>query len=117
MTLWEIIILLVFIAAIWFWLDSIHAKDIASRAGKKGCADEGVSFLDETVEITHLSVKRDSRGILHFYREYRFEFSSDGSQRYRGDMSLFGKRPGRVTLEPHRVPVDYHQSKLPTDIF
>jgi len=97
------IILLLFIAAIWFWLDGIHAKDIASRAGKKSCSDQGVNFLDDTVEITRTRLKRDSAGKLHFYREYRFEFSSDGSQRYRGEMTVFGKQVSNVILEPHRM--------------
>lgn len=112
MTLWEIIILLVFIAAIWFWLDGIHAKDLASRAGKKACSDQGVDFLDDTVEITRTRLKRDSSGKLHFYRDYRFEFSSDGSQRYRGEMTVFGKQVRNVILEPHRVTVDIRRLNI-----
>ncbi len=106
MTFWEMIILLLFIAAIWFWLDGIHAKDIATQAAKKGCSDQGVDFLDDTVEITRTRLKRDSSGKLHFYREYRFEFSSDGSQRYHGEMTVYGKYVRAVILEPHRMTED-----------
>jgi len=103
MTLWEMIILLLFIAAIWFWLDGIHVRDIASQAARKSCSEQGVAYLDDTVEITRTRLKRDSSGKLHFYREYRFEFSSDGSQRYRGEMTVFGKHVSNVILEPHRM--------------
>lgn len=112
MMLSEIIILLMFIACLWFWLDSIHTKEIAARAGKKNCINEGVDFLDDTVEITRIRLKRDAIGKLHFYREYQFEFSSDGSQRYRGKLTVFGKQVGGIVMEPHRVPADYNKLNI-----
>lgn len=91
MTPSEFIILFVLVAAIYYWIDTIFAKEIAVKHGKARCKELGVTFLDETVEITKTRLKRNPRGTILFSREYSFEFSSDGIRRYTGSIVMLGK--------------------------
>jgi hypothetical protein len=97
------LLLLIFLGLlIWFWLDSARAKEVASSAGSRACGHGQVSFLDETVEITKLRLKRDTDGRMRLQREYRFEFSSDGSRRYQGRITMLGHRVAALSMDAYR---------------
>lgn len=91
MTPSEFIILFVLLAVIFYWIDTIFAKEIACKHGKDKCQELGVTFLDATVEITKTRLKRNAKGTIKFKRDYSFEFSSDGIRRYQGSISMLGK--------------------------
>ncbi|HEC29408.1 MAG TPA: DUF3301 domain-containing protein [Gammaproteobacteria bacterium] len=101
----EVIILLCFLAIIWYWLDGMSAKELARKGGLDACNNVEVHFLDESVVLNKLRLKRDGDGRVFFNRHYQFEFTSDGSCRYRGDIVLLGKKVMQVTLEPHRFTI------------
>jgi len=87
----EFIILFILVALIFYWIDTIFAKEIAVKHGKDRCKELGVTFLDATVEITKTRLRRNPRGTVQFRREYSFEFSSDGIRRYSGEIVMLGK--------------------------
>ena len=91
MTPSEFIILFILVALIFYWIDTIFAKEIAVKHGKDRCKELGVTFLDATVEITKTRLRRNPRGTIQFRREYSFEFSSDGVRRYSGEIIMLGK--------------------------
>jgi len=91
MSLSEFIILFILVALIFYWIDTIFAKEIAVKHGKDRCKELGVTFLDATVEITKTRLRRNPRGTVQFRREYSFEFSSDGIRRYSGEIIMLGK--------------------------
>ena len=95
-------------AATGYWLEAMRSKEFARAAGKRACEQAQVQFLDDTVELVRVRVKRDGYGRLGFYREFRFEFSDDGAARRRGELAMFGKRVLHVSLEPHRFPDQLH---------
>jgi hypothetical protein len=99
----EILVLLFMIAGIGYWLESMRSKEIASMAGKLTCNKADVDFLDDTVMLHKLSLRRDAEGNMRIYREYRFEFASDGSHRYHGEIIMLGKRVSQVAMEPYRM--------------
>lgn len=86
----------------WYWYDAIRAKELATDAGRKRCNDVGVIFLDDTVALVRLRLRRNGEGRLSIYREYRFEFASDGGARYGGEIALHGGRITRLDMEPYR---------------
>lgn len=94
--------LLGLVAAAGYWLEAMRGKELARAAGKRACEQAQVQFLDDTVELVRVRVQRDGGGRLGLRREYRFEFSDDGSVRRRGELALLGRRVVRVALEPHR---------------
>ena len=96
--------LLVLGGLIWYWLDAMRTKEIAVAGGRIACDEVGVIFLDDTVAMCGMRLGRDDTGQLVFVRRYRFEFTSDGSQRYRGLLTLTGKKVEKLQMEPYRVP-------------
>lgn len=94
----EILMLLVPLAAAWFWLDSVKARDIAVTAARRACTREGVQLLDETVAGRRLRLKRDEAGQMRFHREFHFEFSDTGDNRRPGVIILLGQRVELVSL-------------------
>jgi len=100
----EILILFLFLILIWYWLDGARTKELASHAGRNACKQANVDFLDDTVALTHVRLKRDKEGRILINRYYQFEFSSDGSCRYHGKVELLGKRITDLFLDVHRLP-------------
>ncbi len=104
MSITEILLLIILSAGVWFWLDSLRAWEIIQKSCKKACQAQGLNFLDDAVVLSKLRLRRGVKGHVVFYREYRFEFSSDGSHRYQGLISLLGKHIKQIELEPFRQP-------------
>ena len=88
----------------WYWLDAMRTKEIAVAGGRIACDEVGVAFLDDTVALCGVRLGRDNGGQLVLVRRYRFEFTSDGSQRYRGLLTLVGKQVDQLQMEPYRIP-------------
>ena len=97
------IIFIVVGALVWFWFDSIGAKEKARVTGRDYCSKGNVQFLDDTVALSKLRLKRNSLGRLNFYREFKFEFSSSGDDRYIGVISLLGQRVDKVQMDVYPI--------------
>lgn len=95
MTVGEILSLLLFAAAVWLWLDSLKAREIAVRAARAACAAEQLLLLDDTVAIANLKLRRNDDGQVQLQRAYDFEYSDTGNNRLTGSVVLLGHR---VTL-------------------
>ena len=94
----DLFVVILFLAALLFWWDSLGARESARVAGKRACEQHQVQLLDDTVAIDRLRVKRSTYGRLQFYREYRFEFSYSGEERSFGRVVLLGRRVLNVDL-------------------
>ena len=91
-TLFDIAIFFGFAALLWYWLAGIRSKEIARAAGRHASEQAQAQFLDDTVELTKLRLRRDGQGRLAWYREYRFEFTRNGDYRIRGALAMLGQR-------------------------
>lgn len=98
----DFILLVILIAFIFYWLDSIRAKEIATKNALIACKKELIEFLDDTVVIKKVRLRRDVKGKIAIYREYQFEFSSTGEFRYKGVVRLLGQFLIDVDLEPYQ---------------
>ena len=94
--------LLLLIGGVWYWFHAIRAKELARLAGRRRCNEVGVIFLDDTVMLTRLRLRRDAMGRVKIYREFQFEFASDGGIRYGGEITLLGERILSLIMEPYR---------------
>ena len=103
----ELLWILSLAAVVWFWLDSMRTNELARNIGRHACEKSEVLFLDDTVVLQKIRMRRNTNGQMTLYREYQFEFTSDGSQRYKGKIALNGKRLIDVQLEAHRIPQEY----------
>jgi hypothetical protein len=104
MSFLQLLVLLTIGALFWYWLDSMRIQERAHKIGKKGCENAGVMFLDDTVVLTKIGLRRDDSGYMRLFREYHFEFTSDGSRRYEGIISMNGRQLQQFHLEPFRIP-------------
>jgi hypothetical protein len=88
----ELTVLLAFLAAGWFWLDSLRARDIALDGARRACEAEGVQLLDWTVAMKKIRLGRDDEGRRGFQRTYEFEFSDTGNNRIGGSITVIGRQ-------------------------
>ena len=98
----DLLFILLLAALAGFWLDSLRALETARSAGKRACNSAGVQFLDDTVTVTALTLKRNAAGQMAIRRTYRFEFSDTGDNRLEGTLVLLGARVESVEMEPFR---------------
>lgn len=105
----EVLIWLLLAAAlVWYWLDGMRSHEIARGLGRTACVQANVLLLDDTVVLSRIRLRRNAWGRLSLYREYHFEFTSDGSQRYNGCLSMLGRQLQEVQLDAYRMPPEQH---------
>ena len=102
----ENLLLLLLAALAWFWWDGLQKREIALAAARLACERAGVQFLDASVALRKIRLRRDDMQRARFYREYAFEYSTQGDDRQPGWVWLLGPRVVNVTLvEQNVVPL------------
>jgi hypothetical protein len=96
---WEVLLLVVFGAAGWYWYAGMQAREQAVAVGRRACAEGGLQFLDESVALSRTRFARNGSGQLQFQRDYRFEFSDTGNNRRPGVVRMLGDRVEWVSLD------------------
>ncbi len=84
--MWEGAAIIVIVAGIAFWVDSLRARERALAAGRRACERYGVQ-----------------PGRLRLRRTYSFEFSDTGNNRRHGAIVMLGAELQDLQLEPYRV--------------
>jgi len=95
-----LISLLLLGGVLWFWQDSLRAREHAKAAGLRACKRCGVQLLDDTVALEKLRIRRDTDGRLTWERVYVFEFTEDGVFRLCGSIMMLGRRVQLLHMEP-----------------
>lgn len=80
------------------WRDSMRARERAILFCRNLCSRHQVQFLDDTVALTRLGIRRDPNRGLKIHRVYEFEFSTEGQSRSLGSVILTGDRIDAVHL-------------------
>lgn len=88
----ELLLLLAAIAVASFWYAGRRAAEIATLVGRQACARAGVQWLDQSVHLLGLRLRRTPDGWLGLERQYGFEYSSGGEDRHGGRIVLLGHR-------------------------
>jgi Protein of unknown function (DUF3301) len=101
--MWEGAAIVLLVAGIFFWLDSLRARERALKAGREACKRYELQFLDDTVSVTRLRLGRDEEGQLKIARTYTFEFSDTGNNRRHGAIVMLGGELQDLQLEPFRI--------------
>ena len=100
---WQILIFGLGFLGIYFWIDSLRAREHAVAAGRSACERYGVQLLDDTVAVAWLRFARDEDGRLRLRRTYTFEFSDTGNNRRHGTIVMLGARVEDLHLEPYML--------------
>jgi len=93
------ILLIILGFAGWFWFDTQRSQEMAKAICQKVCSKLKLQFLDDTVVLRRLRLRRNSRGSLRVQRTYQFEFYDGGNERQRGTVTMRG-----ITLEMLEMP-------------
>jgi len=101
----ELLTVLVLGAVVWFWFDSLKAREAGLDAARRACLREGLQFLDETVVGHGIRFERDDKGHLVLRRGFDFEYSLSGDDRYRGAVVIEGRDVVLVDTAQHRSRV------------
>jgi hypothetical protein len=101
--MWESAAIVLIIAGIAFWVDSLRARERALVAGRRACERYGVQLLDATVQFARLRLARDDEGRLRLRRTYTFEFSDTGNNRRHGAIVMLGAELQDMQLEPYAL--------------
>ncbi len=89
--MWEGAAIVLIVAGIFLWLDSLRARERAVQAGRSACERHSLQFLD------------DEEGQLKIARTYTFEFSDTGNNRRHGAIVMLGGEMQDLQLEPYRM--------------
>lgn len=108
-----LVLLATAVAGAWFWNDTLRARDRMLETCRRLCRELKVQFLDDSVVLTRIRLGRGAGGWPEFTREYQFDFSGDGQDRWHGRASLAGRRvlsvqfehPEGVTIQGAGAPV------------
>jgi|SRR5688572_2472630 len=101
--MWEGAAIVLICAGIFFWLDSLRARERAVQAGRAACQRHELQFLDDTVSFTRVRLARDDGGQLKIARTYSFEFSDTGNNRRQGAIVMLGGELQHLQLDPYRI--------------
>jgi hypothetical protein len=101
--MWEAAAIVVIVASLLFWVDSLRARERALAAGRAACARNGLQFLDETVAGASLRLARNEAGELRIRRVFAFEFSDTGDNRRQGSIVMLGGELQDLQMEPYKI--------------
>lgn len=101
--MWEVLAIALIAAGVFFWLDSLRARERALEAGRSACERYALQFLDDTVAFARLRLARNEDGGLRIARTYTFEFSDTGNNRRHGAIVMLGAQLQDVRLEPYPI--------------
>ena len=95
----ELLIILGIGIALVYWRAAARSKEIAAAAARRECNLCEVQLLDQSVHLIKLSASRDQNDLWRMWREYRFEYATDGEDRFGGRITLLAQRVIRIEME------------------
>lgn len=93
------------VVIVWFWTDSMHAREMALRHCTKLCRQMDVQLLDQTVRLARLRIGKNQKGHIQFRRFYVYELSTDGVDRWYGIAILLGQNLEYLRMEHPQGPI------------
>jgi hypothetical protein len=78
-------------ALVWFWYDSMRARETAERLARDWCRARGWELLDGTVALVSLAPTR-ADGVLRIRRRYEFAHTRGDLTRHVGLIVMAGRQ-------------------------
>ena len=104
---WGLLALILLGAAVlWFWQDSLAARESANAAAKEACTRLGLQFLDGTVAFARIALVRVDGGFLQLRRTYVFDYTATSIERRQGFVLLTGRRVESIGYAPGETQAD-----------
>jgi hypothetical protein len=112
-------LILIATAVVWFWKDSMAARERANAAALDACERLSLQFLDGTVAFARIAFARNGVGRFALQRTYIFDYTADSIERRQGFIVLTGThidsigyasgeqpRPPPAQARPPEPPID-----------
>ncbi|HFD80903.1 MAG TPA: DUF3301 domain-containing protein [Gammaproteobacteria bacterium] len=93
-----LILLLCLGLALWFWQDTLRVREQAQSVAQELCRRQQLQFLDGTVSLQHIGLRRSDRGRLRLHRTFQFSYSTDGVERRTGFIITLGNHVEQAGL-------------------
>lgn len=84
---------------VWFWFDSLKAREFAVNVARTTCMQKQVQFLDQSVSLESIKPKRDQYGRVVWQRVYGFDFSLQGVERRHAYVVMLGKQLKQIQMD------------------
>jgi Protein of unknown function (DUF3301) len=94
---WTALALLILASAlVWFWQNSLAARECANAAAIEACERLNLQFLDGTVAFARLEVVRGMVSLVTLRRTYVFDYTANSIERRQGFVVVSGRRMDSV---------------------
>jgi hypothetical protein len=93
-------LILIATAIVWFWQNSLAARERANAAALDACERLSLQFLDGTVAFARIALVRNSYGRLTLQRTYVFDYTADSIARRQGFVVLTALRVESIGYAP-----------------
>ncbi|MEO8959611.1 MAG: DUF3301 domain-containing protein [Rudaea sp.] len=115
--------LILILLAAYFWQAALRSREQARALGRALCQRANVQLLDDTVALQRMRIERGRDGWLRLLRRYRFELSTDGTDRHCGSLDILAGAVVSYTMpqlepasgalpddpmQPYRLPPRLH---------
>jgi hypothetical protein len=107
----SLIIIFLIAVGIGFWQSASRAKELAIATCKSVCAQRDLQFLDGTVHLLQIRLRRNSRGRVSFWRRYGFDYY-DGQARLTSTITIFDDQMVETHL-PTKNPEEKSDNVIP----
>ncbi|WP_100550668.1 DUF3301 domain-containing protein [Caedibacter taeniospiralis] len=98
--------MIIVVVVILGWRSAMRAREFAIHTALKVVKQWDVQLLDDTVCLTKIRLSRQSDiGSMCLFREYAFEYSDDGVDRYRAFLQFNGNHFLQVISNEQKVTV------------
>lgn len=89
-TLNSLLLLCTIVAIIMYWFESLRVRELVIRICRELCEKAELQLLDQTVALSSISIARSIARRWQVRRVYQFEVSNNGTDRYKGYITLLG---------------------------
>ncbi len=84
----SILFLLLLLLLVMLWQDGLRSREFTVDFCKRKCNELDLQLLDQTVALKSLTLQRNENGFLRIFRQYNFEFSTNGVDRHSGTILI-----------------------------
>jgi hypothetical protein len=74
------------------FLSAVRVRELAVQAVGRASTEADFQLLDQSVHIQRMSMSRDETGRWRIWRQYRFDYSYDGTERRQGFVIMLGQQ-------------------------
>ena len=101
----QIAVALLLALGVWLVFSNQRAREQVNRTAARFCHRQDLQFLDGTVSLASFGLA-GQRGKPVVRRRFHFDYSTNGTDRHRGEMVLLGADTETLIINPAHMKVE-----------